>query len=422
MDDRNHGKVGAPFGNQNRAGKRKKFGGKGRKKKEAFNLRKSEYLAKRRREALKSTDLTINTNVAAANPTPLNLQLESPVRQPMFEGQPHERQPVEPMEPKSTSNQEPESQPDVPCAGSLTRAGPTGSTEVCFGCKYGPAQIKSRRKKKGLTFRRRYISADGADGHWRCSGCMRGYTGDLYTVSGELSAVSSRAERNTCACSPWAIKCHCEEYDGSPPYPDCTLGSLVDFKGGKSGAYLGAVRKGSTVHAPRKSTETFRFQTSRYNYRGTFKAPQDGVLLQLDGKKVRDYGEYVPVAELEQCVDRERHPPARWEPTLDEPTRRTNWARHVKELKTKRKPISQDLRRQVLEKDSNCSCCDFDLVLTKADVLDMRLSEGAFVTVMEAGHVWAQSLKGPDVLENLIPLCAVPCIDEGGGVVLQSAL
>ena len=92
MDDRNHGKVGAPFGNQNRAGKRKKFRGKGRKKKEAFNLRKSEYLAKRRREALKSTDLTINTNVAAANPTPLNLQLESPVRQPMFEGQPHERQ------------------------------------------------------------------------------------------------------------------------------------------------------------------------------------------------------------------------------------------------------------------------------------------------------------------------------------------
>lgn len=300
-------------------------------------------------------------------------------------------------------------------------SGPTGSTEVCSGCKYGPAQIKSRRKKKGLTFRRRYISADGADGHWRCSGCMRGYTGDLYTMSG-VSSARARAERNTCACSPWAIKCRCEEYDGSPPYPDCTLGSLVDFKGGKSGAYLGAVRKGSTVHAPRKSTETFRFQTSRYNYRGTFKAPQDGVLLQLDGKKVRDYGEYVPVAELEQCVDRERHPPARWEPTLDEPTRRTNWARHVKELKTKRKPISQDLRRKVLEKDSNCSCCDFDLVLTKADVLDMRLSEGAFVTVMEAGHVWAQSLKGPDVLENLIPLCAVPCIDEGGGVVLQSAL
>jgi hypothetical protein len=143
MDDRNHGKVGAPFGNQNRAGKRKKFRGKGRKKKEAFNLRKSEYLAKRRREALKSTDLTINTNVAAANPTPLNLQLESPVRQPMFEGQPHERQPVEPMEPKSTSNQEPESQPDVPCAGSLTRAGPTGSTEVCFGCKYGHVWAQS---------------------------------------------------------------------------------------------------------------------------------------------------------------------------------------------------------------------------------------------------------------------------------------
>ena len=29
-----------------------------------------------------------------------------------------------------------------------------------------------------------------------------------------------------------------------------------------------------------------------------------------------------------------------------------------------------------------------------------------FVTVLEAGHVWARAKKGPGILENLIPLCS----------------
>ena len=56
-------------------------------------------------------------------------------------------------------------------------------------------------------------------------------------------------------------------------------------------------------------------------------------------------------------------------------------------------------------------------MLSKAAVIERILSEGVFVTVMEAGHVWAQSHGGPDILENLTPLCAV-CID----VVVESFL
>jgi hypothetical protein len=49
-------------------------------------------------------------------------------------------------------------------------------------------------------------------------------------------------------------------------------------------------------------------------------------------------------------------------------------------------------------------------MLSKVAVVESILSEGVFVTVMEAGHVWAQSHGGPDIMENLTPLCAV-CID-----------
>ena len=56
-------------------------------------------------------------------------------------------------------------------------------------------------------------------------------------------------------------------------------------------------------------------------------------------------------------------------------------------------------------------CCKFPLVLTKNSVMLGRLAIGPasttrFVSVMEAGHIWAHAVGGPPVLENLFPLCA----------------
>ena len=53
-----------------------------------------------------------------------------------------------------------------------------------------------------------------------------------------------------------------------------------------------------------------------------------------------------------------------------------------------------------------CFCCRFRPV-HKIDVIEHNMNaDNDFVTVLEAGRVWARAKKGPGILENLIPLCS----------------
>ena len=58
---------------------------------------------------------------------------------------------------------------------------------------------------------------------------------------------------------------------------------------------------------------------------------------------------------------------------------------------------------QVLQKGKQCMCCKFPVVLKKIMVMAEAIGSSTrrFVTVMEAGHIWAHAAGGPPVLENL---------------------
>ena len=101
---------------------------------------------------------------------------------------------------------------------------------------------------------------------------------------------------------------------------------------------------------------------------------------------------FVPVSDLVLCVDRTRNPPTRWSEDRGFVANR----------------ISSQLRMQVLQKGKQCMCCKFPLVLRKSMVMAQAIGSSTrrFVTVMEAGHIWAHAAGGPPVLENLFPLCA----------------
>ena len=291
------------------------------------------------------------------------------------------------------------------------------STKVCSACQKSQAEFHSR-----ISFKKYYVSADG---HWRCPSCMKGFKGMRYTADGETRARSSvPGEReNTCeACTLWTMKCRCKDsvcpsegvtpYNGPAPFLDCTVGTAVNFKGGKSGFYLGSVLKGSKVDiGSRRTTETSKHAGPRKPgvlTRGeTFEARCDAVLLRI-GDDRKTAHEFVPLSDLERCVDRDSVPPDRWEPTHDATHRRSSWKRRMTEVKVARKSIPVAVRTELLEMHGDeCFCCRFRLVLHKVHAIEHNMNAGNdFVTVLEAGHVWAHAKKGPGILENLIPLCS----------------